>query len=106
MRYTHRQGVASLVHFFVSVAEILLLLRVVLRFFNGNPDASFIHWVYTNTAPLLEPLRGIFTSTSVAHRGWVVDYPALLAMALWAVAGYLVLGLVDRWVGVRAAARR
>lgn len=104
MRFTHRQGVASLVHFFVSVAELLLLVRVVLRLFNGNPDASFVHWVYTNTQPLLEPLRAIFTSTGV-HRGWVVDYPALLAMALWALAGYLVLGLVDRWVG-RPAGRR
>jgi hypothetical protein len=105
MRYTHRQGVASLVHFFVSVAELLLLLRIVLRFFNGNPDASFIHWVYSNTQLLLEPLRGIFTTVGSVNRGWVVDYPALLAMALWALVGYLVLGLVDRWV-MRPSGRR
>jgi uncharacterized protein YggT (Ycf19 family) len=105
MRYTHRQGVASLVHFFVGVAELLLLLRVVLRFFNGNPDASFIHWVYSNTQLLLEPLRGIFTTVGSVNRGWVVDYPALLAMALWALVGYLVLGLVDRWV-MRPSGRR
>jgi uncharacterized protein YggT (Ycf19 family) len=104
MRVTHRQGVASLVHFFVGVAELLLALRVFLRFFNFNPDATFVHWVYANTAPLLEPLRGIYTTSGV-HRGWVIDYPALLAMALWALAGYLVLGLVDRWVA-RPTGRR
>jgi uncharacterized protein YggT (Ycf19 family) len=105
MRIYHRTGVASVVHFFVGLAELLLLLRVVLRFFNGNPDASFVHWVYTNTNVLLEPLRSIFTSATLVHRGWVVDYPALLAMAVYALVGYLVLGLVDRWVGVPAAAR-
>lgn len=106
MRIYHRAGVASVVHFFVGVAELLLLLRVVLRFFNGNPSATFVHWAYTNTATLLEPLRGIFPSVGDIHRGWVIDYPALLAMALYAVAGYLLIGLVDRWVGVPATTTR
>jgi uncharacterized protein YggT (Ycf19 family) len=105
MRIYHRTGVATVVHFFVGVVELLLLLRVILRFFNGNPNATFVHWVYTNTNVLLEPLRGIFTSAGTVSRGWVVDYPALLAMALWALAGYLVLGLVDRWVGMPARRR-
>lgn len=105
MRFTHRQGVASLVHFFVVVAELLLALRVFLRFFNFDPNATFVHWAYANTAPLLAPLRGIFTAPAEVTRGWVVDYPALLAMALWAVAGYLILGLVDRWV-LRPSGRR
>jgi uncharacterized protein YggT (Ycf19 family) len=98
MRFTHRQGVASLVHFFVVVTELLLLLRVFLRFFSFNPNASFVHWCYTSTATLLEPFRGIFPSYNVVHRGWIVDYVALFAMAVYALAGYLALGLVDRWV--------
>ncbi|HEY5549818.1 MAG TPA: YggT family protein [Candidatus Saccharimonadales bacterium] len=97
MPFTHRQSVAAMVHFFVGVAEILLLLRVVLRFFNGDPDASFINWAYTVTAPLLEPLRGVFTSTDVVNRGWVVDYVALFAMAAYAVAGYIVVSSLGRW---------
>lgn len=97
MPFTHRQSVAAMVHFFVGVAEILLLLRVVLRFFNGDPDATFINWAYTVTAPLLEPLRGVFTSTDVVNRGWVVDYVALFAMAAYAVAGYIVVASMGRW---------
>lgn len=98
MPFTHRQSVAWLVHSFVGVAELLLALRVVLRFFNGNPDATFVHWVYTVTAPLLEPLRGVFTSIDVVNRGWVVDYVALAAMAGWAVVGYVLVGSLGRWV--------
>ncbi len=91
MQYSHKQMVAGLVNFFVSVAELLLALRVVLRFFNGNPDATFVHWAYTQTSVLLEPFRAVFTSTGAADRGWVVDYVALFAMAVYAVAGYVVL---------------
>jgi len=94
MRYTHRQGVESLVHFFVTVAELLLILRVVLRFFNGNPDATFVHWCYASTATLLEPLRGVFPSYNVVNRGWVVDYVALFAMAVYAIAGWLVVSFM------------
>lgn len=98
MPFTHRQSVAGVVHFFVGVAELLLLLRVVLRFFNGNPDASFIHWCYTSTQTLLEPLRGVFPhSFDTINRGWVVDYVALFAMAAYAVAGYLAVALAARW---------
>ena len=94
----NRQVVEQLVSLFVWLAEALLLVRVVLRFFNGNPDATFVHWVYTNTQVLLEPLRNVFTSVDLVSRGWVVDYVALAAMAFWAVVGYLVVGLASRWV--------
>jgi hypothetical protein len=93
-----KQSVAGMVNLFVGLAELLLLLRAVLRFFNANPDATFVHWVYSNTQVLLEPLRNFFTTTDVVSRGWVVDYVALAAMAFYAAAGYLVVGLVGRWV--------
>lgn len=96
MRYTHRQGVTSMVNLFVGLAELLLLLRVVLRFFNGNPDASFVHWAYSNTQVLLEPFRAVFTSSEVVSRGWAVDFVALFAMAAYAAAGYLLLEIA-RW---------
>lgn len=94
----NRQMVDVFVSKFVWLAELVLLLRVVLRFFNANPDATFVHWCYSNTQVLLEPLRNIFTSSDVVSRGWVVDYVALAAMAFWAATGYLVVGLCNRWV--------
>ena len=98
MQFTHKQSVASMVHFFVGLAELLLLLRVVLRFFNGNPNSTFVHWAYSNTAVLLEPFRNVFTSSSMVNRGWVVDFVAIFAMAVYALAGYMAIGLAGRWV--------
>lgn len=97
MRFTHRQSVNSMVHFFVGVAELLLLLRVALRFFNANPDASFVHWAYANTNVLLEPVRGVFPGFSVVSRGWVVDYVALFAMVAYAAFGYLLISFMANW---------
>ena len=97
MQYSHKQMVAWMVHFFVGTAELLLALRVALRFFNGNPNATFVHWCYNSTSTLLEPFRAVFTSTGVVNRGWVVDYAALFAMAVYAVAGYMVLSLAANW---------
>lgn len=97
MQFSHKTTVDWLVHFFVTVAELLLALRVALRFFNGNPDAQFVHWAYTSTNTLLEPFRAVFTSFDHIARGWVVDYVALFAMAVYAVVGYLAVSLSSKW---------
>ncbi|OGL34437.1 hypothetical protein A3F65_00335 [Candidatus Saccharibacteria bacterium RIFCSPHIGHO2_12_FULL_47_16b] len=87
-QYSPKQVANSMLMLFVGLTEMLLTLRVALRFFNANPDASFVNWAYTQTQTLLEPFRAVFTSTDVVLRGWVVDYVALFAMAAYAVAGY------------------
>lgn len=89
MQYSQKQMTSMFVMWFSLTANALLALRVVLRFFNGNPDATFVHWVYTNTQILLEPFRNVFVSSGVVDRGWVIDYVAILAMAAYAVVGYL-----------------
>lgn len=89
MQYSQKQMTSMFVMLFSLTANVLLALRVVLRFFNANPDATFVHWVYTNTQALLEPFRNVFTSAGAVHRGWVVDFAAIFAMAVYALASYL-----------------
>lgn len=94
MPVSHKQMANFVMTKFVMLTELLLALRVVLRFFNANPDATFVHWCYTVTQPLLEPFRAVFTSYNVVGRGWVVDYVALFAMAVYAAAAVWVMGYV------------
>jgi len=96
MKYSHKQMVDWQIQFFTMTAELLLALRVVLRFFNGNPDATFVHWVYNTTSVLLEPFRNVFTSFGVVGRGWVVDYVALFAMAVYAAAAFWLMAFVGK----------
>lgn len=97
MRYAHRYTVTGLVGLFVGLAELLLTARVLLRFFNGNPDAQFVSWVYRNTEALLEPLRNMFPmSWNDVGPGWNIDFPALFAMAAYAVLGALLISLAGK----------
>ncbi|MBI4034460.1 YggT family protein, partial [Candidatus Saccharibacteria bacterium] len=88
MKYSQKGMVNWGIQFFTMTAALLLALRVVLRFFNGNPDAQFVGWVINTTNVLLEPFRAVFTSLGVVERGWVVDFPALFAMAVYGAAAY------------------
>lgn len=100
MRYSTRYTVTGLVGLFVGLAELLLTLRALLRFFNGNPEASFISWVYRNTEPLLEPLRGVFpNSWNDVGPGWNIDFPTLFAMAAYAVLGALMVSWAGKMAG-------
>jgi len=94
---SNRQMVGHLVNFFVAAAGLLLALRVVLKFAVAEADNSFVQWVFTTTDPLLGPLRAVFANPTGSEGSWIVDYPALMAMALYAAAGYLLLSLAARW---------
>lgn len=96
MKYSQKQMVDWHIQFFTMSTELLLMLRVVLRFFNANPDASFVHWAYTSTSVLLEPFRNLFTSTDVVQRGWVVDFVALFAMAIYGAVAYWLMTFLSK----------
>lgn len=74
--------VAGLINFFLSLVEIFLGVRVILRFFAANPDNGFVQWVYNSSNVLMEPFRGIF-QTAVIGRNHVVDFSALFAMVVY-----------------------
>lgn len=93
MRYSLLDLVSWLVNFFVGVAEALLGLRVLLRLFAANPDASFVNWIYNMSDTLLAPFRGIFPLATLKP-GYVLDTSALFAMAVYAIAGYMILSLI------------
>jgi uncharacterized protein YggT (Ycf19 family) len=86
--------VAGLINFFLALAEIFLALRVVLRFFAANADASFVRWVYDMSNVLLEPFRGIFHSAVIGNYH-VLDFPALFAMVVYGLVALAFAALVS-----------
>lgn len=76
--------VLGLINFFLALVEVFLGLRVLLRFFAANPDASFVKWVYDSSAVLLQPFRGVFP-TEVIGKNHVVDFSAIFAMVVYAL---------------------
>lgn len=71
----------------------LLSLRIILRLFAANSSTSFVNWVYDTTDTLMAPFRGIFPSPEIRPEGYVLDLPAIFAIIVYALAGYLILVL-------------
>ena len=86
--------ITNLIHLVVGLAEVVLLLRIILRLFAANPGASFVHWVYSTSTTLLEPFRGIFPN-AVIHRSYVLDFTALFALIVYALVGLLLTYLAN-----------
>ena len=100
MRYTgkmlglgHEFSVTSMTNLFLTLAEVLLLVRVIVHFFFTTASGSFFSWVYYTTNPLLSPFRGTFVNPTATPGHWYVDFPALFAMAVYAAFGSLLVGL-------------
>lgn len=87
---------SSLTMSFVGLAQIVLGLRFVFRLVDADATNSLVQWVYAMSDPLLQPLNDFVGASEFAQR-FVLDFRTLLAMAFWAVLGYVVLGVLE-WV--------
>jgi len=90
----HEFSVAGTTNFFLTFAELLLLVRVVVHFFFTTASGGFFSWVYYTTDVLLSPFRSVFVNPTATPGHWYVDFPALFAMAVYAAFGGLLVGLV------------
>ena len=91
-RWTRPQ-VTTFTHQFVVLVELLLTLRVILKFFFTTAHGGFVHWAFSTTNVLLEPFRGAFPNPNMTPTNWHIDWVALFAMAVYAAFGSLLVGL-------------
>ena len=101
----HEFSVSGMANLFLSLAELLLLVRVVVHVFFTTASGSFFSWVYATTNVLLSPFRGVFVNPTATPTHWYVDFPALFAMMVHATLGGLLIGLVAWNWGVRRGNR-
>ena len=92
-----KEMAANSVKVFVGLAELLLALRVVLKFFFTSAGGSFVSWGVSTTDALLTPFRWVFPDPTMTPGNWYVDWVALFAMALYMSAGAVLIGLVAKW---------
>lgn len=78
----------SIIDVILFVIELFLGLRLLLRLFGANPDAGFVAWIYKTSEPLLAPFLGMFPSPVIDGQ-FVLEFNTLIAMIVYALAGYL-----------------
>lgn len=93
----NKQMVGHGVNIFVGLAELLLALRVVLKFFFTNAGGGFVHWAFSTTDVLLAPFRAVFTGSNQNPGNWYVDWVALFAMAVYMGVAYAFVGIATNW---------
>lgn len=97
--YTARL-ILLLVDFIFGLIEIILALRILLKFLGANPSTPFVSWVYNISETLINPFQGIFPSPVIEGR-FILDLSAIIALFVYALIAYLISELI-RWVNYRS----
>lgn len=82
-------------HVFITLVEIVLAVRVIFSLVDADTTNGVVKWFYDMSAPLLEPIRGIYPSVEYSNT-YVLELPTIFAMVGYAVLGYLVILVVNR----------
>jgi len=96
----------QVVWYLLSLLEVLLAVRFVLKLTGANPAAGFTSFIYAITWPFAAPFLAVFPSTAV--QGSIFEWTTLLAMFVyWMVALAIVrLFLISKTVSTPEAAEK
>lgn len=96
----------QIVWYLLSILEVLLAFRFMLKLTGANPAAGFTSFVYGVTWPFTAPFAAVFSPTKV--EGSVFEWTTLLAMVVyWLIAlGIVKLFLMSKTVSTDEAAEK
>lgn len=88
---------AQIVWYVLSIVEVLLLARFVLKLLQANPEATFTNMVYTLSSIFTIPFVAVFQNDRVS--GSIFEWTTLLAMFVYWM---LALGIIKLFVMSKA----
>ena len=96
----------QIVWYLLSLIEVLLAFRFVLKLLGANPEAGFTNIIYSFTWPFTAPFLAVFPKTVV--QGSIFEWTTLLAMFVyWVIAvGIINLFLISKTVSTGEAAEK
>jgi len=96
----------QIVWYLLSLLEVLLAFRFLLKLTGANPEAGFTSFMYAITWPFATPFLAVFPRTTI--QGSILEWTTLLAMLVyWIVAFAIVkLFLMSKTVSTPEAASK
>lgn len=96
----------QIVWYLLSLLEVLLAFRLVLKLTGANPEAGFTSFIYAITWPFTAPFLAVFQKTTV--QGSIFEWTTLLAMFVyWLIAaGIIRLLVMSKTVSTPEAAEK
>lgn len=94
----------QIVWYLLSLLEVLLIFRMILKITGANPEAGFTSFIYALTWPFTAPFLKVFPISAV--EGSIFEWTTLLGMAVyWLIALAIVrLFLMSKTVSTGEAA--
>lgn len=86
--------ITNSIYFFVSLLEVLLALRFVLRLFGANTDNTVAQFIYNLSEPFIAPFSTLFISPVTGGGANIFDVNVLIAIVVYALLGWLAIVLV------------
>ncbi|NWJ48650.1 MAG: YggT family protein [Chloroflexi bacterium] len=90
--FTRRNNIlertTQIIYFVLGILEVLLALRVLLRFISADNGSGFANFIYNFSAPFVAPFNGIFNNDQVLNRVGVIEFSTLLAMVIYSLFAY------------------
>ncbi len=98
------KAVAYLAYAWLVFVDIMLTFRVFLLAFGADPKAGIARFIYTTTADVMAPFRGLFPPRPLDTTGYL-DVSALFAILVYTLLVFFVGWGVD-WMRYKLAAVR
>ena len=94
----------QIVWYILSLLEVLLALRLVLKLTGANPSAGFTNFIYAITWPFTAPFFAVFPKTTV--EGSIFEWTTLLGMIIYFLISLAIvkLFLISKTVSTQEAA--
>ena len=86
----------NIIYYIAGLIEVILAFRFVLHLLAANPDAGFIIFIDTVSAPFMAPFNMIFPTSVVGSSTF--EWPVLLAMAIYLVIAFGVVQLINVFI--------
>lgn len=87
--------IINTIAFLIAALEILLLLRFILRLFGANTGNTFASFILNLSEPFIAPFSTLFISPVAGEGANIFDVNILIAMIVYALAGWLVIAFVN-----------
>lgn len=81
--------VTKSVYWPISILEILLVIRFLLRLSDANTNNGFAQFINNLSAPFVAPFSSLFISPTGANGDHIFDINILIAIVIYALVSYL-----------------
>lgn len=84
---------AKIAYTIVILAQLLVALRLVLKFVDADPENAVAKWIFENSEQIIAPFRGL-VQESYTVGGFNVELTSLVAIVCFGIISYILSQMV------------